>query len=251
MIEAPTDTLAAFLLVLFRSAGLFLTVPVVGAKAVPMLARMAFAVIFACIAFFSMETTASVSVEQSLARLLSAVAIETFIGLAAGLSARFFVEALISAGAIAGLAMGMGFATTIDPLTGEKASQLAQFFSVAGIGFTIALGLHREAAIWLIESNRAFPPGSAVDIYEVAGAIVHHGLTSIVITVRLGYPILVAVTFGHAALGVIGRFAPQMSMQSMGLSFAIISGGYAVYHAVPKAAYAATILSVQALHSMR
>ena len=96
-----------------------------------------------------------------------------------------------------------------------------------------------------------FPPGTLVDVKQVTGAVIHHGLSSIVVTVRLGFPILVAITFGHATLGVIGRFAPQMSMQSMGLSFAILSGGYALFHVVPMAAYAASEFSVQALHQMQ
>lgn len=249
MIEAPTASLIAFLLLLFRSGGLFLSVPVVGSKSVPALARLSFAVVFATLSFFS--TNPTVDGDWTLGRLLLTVGIETFIGLSAGLSARFFMEALIAAGGVAGLAMGMGFATTVDPLTGEKASQLAQFFSVAGIGFIIAMGIHREAALWLLESTRTFPPGSAADLKEVTGAVIHHGLTSIVVTVRLGFPILVAITFGHATLGVIGRFAPQMSMQSMGLSFAILSGGYALFHVVPMAAYAASEFSVQALHQMQ
>jgi flagellar biosynthesis protein FliR len=47
---------------------------------------------------------------------------------------------------------------------------------------------------------------------------------------------MAAVTFGHVALGVVGRTAPQLNISSVGFSITILAGGGALYMVAPTVA---------------
>jgi len=55
------------------------------------------------------------------------------------------------------------------------------------------------------------------------------------LSVRIAFPVLVATFAGHAALALAGRFSPQLNLQSIGFSIALLAGGAALYFFMPAA----------------
>jgi len=105
-------------------------------------------------------------------------------------------------------------------------------FSLAAV---VMSGMHREAIAWLCRSVIQMPPGAAVgiDVTSLATAVVTQAIGSAALAVRMAFPILVAVFFGHVSLGVIGRTAPQLNINSVGFSITILAGGGALYLLAP------------------
>jgi len=105
----------------------------------------------------------------------------------------------------------------------------------AFVAALVMSGMHREAVAWLCRSVIQIPPGATVgvDVTSLASAVVTQAIGSAALAVRMAFPILVAVFFGHVSLGVIGRTAPQLNINSVGFSITILAGGGALYLLAP------------------
>jgi flagellar biosynthetic protein FliR len=224
-----------FALVLFRTAGLVSVAPVMSARSVPNRVRLVISAALAMVAYCGAGTP-QVALPPSMLSLAGAAAAETAVGLAGGFAARLLLDAASAAGHLAGLSMGMGFSAMLDPVNGTQSTTLAQLLSLLALGAAVALGIHREASIWLARSLIAVPPGGVVDFQSLLGNTVVQATYSCVLAVRVAFPILAAVTFGHLSLGLLGRFVTQLNLSSVGFSVAILAGGGALYLLAPQAA---------------
>jgi flagellar biosynthetic protein FliR len=183
----------------------------------------------------------------SLSQLVLLVIVEVVTGGASALAARILLESAATAGHIAGLGTGMGYASMLDPISGTESNATGQLFTVVGLAFAVALGVHKDAIAMLLWSVRDGSLSPVVDVQTALRHLITASLSSIVVGIKLGFPILCAATFGHLSLGVLGRAAPQLSLQSLGFSAAVLSGAYALYLVVPEAGYAAAALARTAL----
>lgn len=233
--EALFPLLHGFALVLLRTAGLVVTAPVLSAKAVPVRIRLAIALLVGA-SIFSGAGAPQVPLPSSLLALAGEAVVETAVGAAAGFSAAVILEAAWAAGHVAGLGMGLGYGALIDPFNGASSTVLSQIFSVVALGMAVALGVHREAFAWLTRSLIEFPPGGPVDPGPMVSGVVNHAILGAALAIRLAFPILAAVTFGHVALGVVGRTASQLNLSNVGFAVAILAGGGALYLVAPVAA---------------
>ena len=118
---------------------------------------------------------------------------------------------------------------------------------MASLAFAVGLGLHREAAMWLYQSTAQWPPGSTVDFTAMIPIMLETICDSIAMGVRLSFPVLASVTFGHITLGVVGKTAPQLNLASVGFSIAILCGGAALFISVNPAAEIAAQMAVKTL----
>jgi flagellar biosynthetic protein FliR len=244
-VDLPVATGYGFALLLLRTAALFTTAPILGARVVPARIRLGMAVAVA-VAVYSGAGSPQVSPPDSLFGLAAAAAGETAIGLCAGMAARWLLEAALAAGHAAGLAAGLGFSAVVDPFTGAEATAVAQTYFLVAQGSAVALGLHREAVVWLVRATQAFPLGGAPDVPALAMRTIGFGILSIGLSVRLAVPVMAAVMVGHAVMGMMGRMAPQLSLGTIGFSVAILAGGFALYLAAPAAAELAARAALQA-----
>ncbi len=229
------DTLYGFGLLLLRTTGLFITAPVLSARTVPVRIRLALA-LAASAAIFTGAGSPRATVPGNLFQLASGIAGETACGLLAGLAARWVLEAAAAAGHLIGLPMGLGFGSMIDPASGTESNVLGEMLLTLSQAGAVALGIHREAIGWLARSARAFPPGNDLGLAALAARAVSQGTSAAALAVRLAFPVLAAVTLGHAVFGGIGRTAPQLNLGNIGFSLVVLAGGLALYLVAPAAA---------------
>lgn len=224
--EAALPLGYGYLLVLFRSAALVMVLPALSMQTVPARVRLSIAAVFALAAFLGAGAP-PVEVPANLVLLVFATARETLLGALAGVGARWVLEAATSAGQVAGNAMGLGYGAQISPLTGADTPALGQFLALFALGAAVVLGVHREAAIWLCRSVVSTPPGGPVDLRTLGAQALAHGINGVGLGARVAFPVVVAVTGAHLALGLAGRFAPQLNLQSIGFTVALLAGGAA------------------------
>ncbi len=225
-----TGSLLAVTLVLVRVVGFFMWLPVIGGEGVPSRVRLGFgvAVTLAVVSFVPPPAVT----DQRLSHLVVALVSEVGLGISAGLITKMFFLALEGAGHAAGNVMGMGFAQTFNPVTGTQSNPLSKLLTLSGMAFALHQGFHAEAIAWLAHSLVVFPVGEAPSWLAVSQGLVTHALGSIVLAVRLGFPVVGAVTLGHITLGLLGRTAPQLNLQAVGFSIAVVAGGVVVYQSV-------------------
>ena len=217
-------------MVLFRSTALCSVAPLFGAKTIPARLRMALSLVLAYAAFAG----AGFPVFSGSAGTLAAGAVqETVLGLTSGLAARFALDAASSAGQMAAASMGLSFGATVDPMHGTESTSVGEFLSMIALAAMLVTGVHRDVVVWLCRSVTTVPPGAPLDMASLAGVVVTQALSAVVLAVRMAFPVMVAVTFGHVALGVVGRSAPQLNISSVGFSITILAGGAALYLVAP------------------
>ena len=226
---------AGFLLVLFRTTALMMVAPLFGTRTVPSRLRLSLSVVIAVTAFMAAGMPQFRAWDHS-ATLVTAIVAETVLGLTAGLAARFTLDAVTGAGAALSISMGIGFGAVLDPLHGAESSAISELLGMLALGLAVAAGLHREAIAWLCRSVVASPPGTAIDIRELAVRVVGAAADAAALSVRLAFPVMTAVIFGHITLGVLGRTAPQLNLSNVGFGVAILAGGGALYLLAPSMA---------------
>jgi flagellar biosynthetic protein FliR len=241
-----TPTIFGFVMVLFRSAALCSVAPFFGAKTVPARLRMALSLVLAYAAFAGAGFPLFPA-DGRVGPLVAGAVTESVIGLSAGLAARFAMDAASAAGQMIAASVGLSFGATLDPIHGAETTSVGDFLSMIALMTMLAAGLHREVVAWLCRSVVAIPPGAPVDLARLSGVVVTHALSAIVLAVRMAFPVMAAVTFGHVALGVVGRTAPQLNISSVGFSVTILAGGGALYMIAPTVAEMASRAAQEAL----
>jgi flagellar biosynthetic protein FliR len=150
-----------------------------------------------------------------------------------GLAARFMVDGLMASGQLIATVMGLSYGSILDPIHGAESTALGELLSMASLGVMVALGIHREAIAWLCRSVVELPPMAPVEIGRFFAHVLAQAIEGAAFGVRLAFPIMTAVTFGHVAMGVIGRGAEQVNLSSIGFSVTILAGGGALYVMAP------------------
>jgi flagellar biosynthetic protein FliR len=234
-----------FLLVLFRTSGLVMGMPLWSATAIPGQVKVAVAFALSWAAFSGAGAPHPAVPADPLA-LAGAGLVEVLVGLLAGHAARVAVEAASSAGHFAATSMGLTYGNMLDPINGGSSNAVAEFLNLLANCTAIAIGLHREAVVWLARSLREHPPGSLIHLREMAMAAADHIAGAMALGLRLGYPYVLVVTFSHALLGLVSRAAPQLSINSIGFSVSLIVGWGALYVTAPLAAQLAVRAAVTA-----
>jgi flagellar biosynthetic protein FliR len=241
-----TPTLFGFLMVLFRTASFCTAAPLYGMKMVPARVRMGLSLLVAYAAYagagFPLMPTGG-----QVGPLVAGAFTETVIGLSTGMAARFAVDAASAAGQIIAASVGLSFGATVDPVHGVETTSVGEWLSMITLGAMLAAGMHRELVAWLCRSVVAIPPGAAVDVSRLAAAVVAQAISAVALAVRMSFPVMAAVTFGHVALGVVGRTAPQLNISSVGFSITILAGGGALYMIAPTVAEMAARTSQEVL----
>ncbi len=246
--EASLSFLYPFGLLIFRCGALISVAPVLSSRVIAMRFKLALAL---CVAFAAYTGAGAPRVlpPTSVGDLAIAAVSETLLGLLGGLGPRLLLEAATAAGQTAGLSMGLGFGALVDPSSGAESTVLGQLFSTLAASFALAFGIHREAIAWLAYGVHKTPPGSAVSLQPLLISAIEQGIASTALAVRVAFPLLAAVTFGHAVLAVLGRSAPQLSLSSLGFSIALFAGGAALYVITPNAAELCARAAVTAFQS--
>jgi flagellar biosynthetic protein FliR len=230
-------TAAGFILVLTRAGALCATAPLLGMKTVPARLRVAVAIALGFTAFTGAGAPPFAAWQDPDPLVMAALS-EAVTGLAAGLAARLCLDAIMGAGHVIGLGMGLGFGAVIDPLHGAESTSISELLSFLALASAVALGLHRDLVAWLCRSVMEAPPGTRLDLAQVAAGVVTEASRAAALSVRLAFPILAAVTMGHVALGVLTRAAPQLGPANVGFTVAIFAGGGALYLLAPAMAEA-------------
>ena len=240
------DTLFAFVLVMMRTAGLAMSIPSWGTRTVPGRVRLALVMVLS-FAVYQGAGAPTLHPPDSIGTIFGLGISETAIGLLGGMAARWTIEAATAAGGLISLATGLSFGSLVDPLNGAESNALGQILRLAALAFAIEAGLHREAVLWLLESLRVSPVGGSLELGDLLMRAMTQVGYSVALAVRIAFPVLAVVGLIYIALGAIGRVVPQLGLNNLGFSVAILGGGAAVYVLAPEAAHRLGQLAVQTM----
>jgi flagellar biosynthetic protein FliR len=158
---------------------------------------------------------------------------QIIIGLAMGFTVRIVFSAVEMAGEIAGLQMGLGFATFFSPRSDGSTLVVGRFLGLLATLTFLAMNGHLLMLSVLAESFSVFPisaePFSAGGwkmLAEWGGKIFEAGL-------GLALPVVTALLIVNLALGILTRAAPQLNIFAVGFPITLMVGMAALMLSLP------------------
>jgi flagellar biosynthetic protein FliR len=220
--DTQIDTwLVAFIYPFTRILALLASSPVLGNKQVPARVKIGLSLLMTLVIAPTLNTLPQVSVGSAPGLLI--LIQQIIIGVAMGFTMQLIFAAVEMAGELAGLQMGLGFASLYDPLNASFTPVIAQWMSIIASLAFLALNGHLFVLAGLAESFQTLPIGSMISgkgFYGIAtwgGSIFAYAL-------QLSLPLLAALLITNLALGILTRAAPQLNLFAVGFPVTLAIG---------------------------
>ncbi|HXJ35884.1 MAG TPA: flagellar biosynthetic protein FliR [Candidatus Eisenbacteria bacterium] len=203
-----------FLLVVARLSGLVLAAPIFGHLLVPMRVRAGFVGV---LALALAPAVGGPGVEASVPwGLAGLVAMEAAIGVLIGFVAQLVFAGVQLGGQVAGLQVGFGIASLIDPGSQASTTVVAQWQQLAALLVFLVLDVHHVVLRALIESFRVAPVGHVVVSGALLEGMIAQAASLFAVGVRIAAPVLVTLLLVNGTLGVLARTIPQLNVFAVG-----------------------------------
>lgn len=230
-LEWTAQHMVAFLLVLTRLAGLFLTSPFFASRNIPVLHKTVWTVLVAFLLFPILSYVPEKMPTQMIPFALAAVR-ELFIGFVLGLATFLLFVGIQLAGAIIDIQMGLGVMNLIDPLTQTQVSVLGQFYFLTATLIFLAIDGHHLLLRALTESFQLVGLGEAVFRGTLASQMMAQAAKLFFVAFQVGAPVIGALFLTNLGLGILARTVPQMNVFIVGLPLTVGVGYLMVFASV-------------------
>ncbi len=213
--------ISAFLLPFFRVAAFVTIIPIFSMKAVPKRVKLFFAL---CITIaIAPSSQVDVVVDPVSLQMFLLIVQQILVGLVMGFALQIVFAAIVNAGQLVGMQMGLGFAQMMDPATGVSVPVVSQFYNLVAILIFLAMNGHLVMVSQLAQSFHIFPVGQTIDpksFYD----LVEYGLWIFKGALVMALPVVISLLMVTMIMGVITRATPQMNIFAVGFSISIIGG---------------------------
>lgn len=217
-----TSWLATLLWPFMRIGAMFAAAPVFSARSVPVRIRV-------LLAFFISWLLIPVIPEPPAVELISGEALiisvsQVFIGVAMGFILQMVFAAFVIAGQSIATAMGLGFASMVDPQNGVQVPVVSQIFLIMATLVFLALNGHLIFIEVLVKSFQNLPIGPFAPSTEGLWQLVVWGGDMFAGGVLIALPAVAALLLVNLAFGVTSRAAPQLNIFAVGFPVMIMVG---------------------------
>jgi flagellar biosynthetic protein FliR len=146
------------------------------------------------------------------------------IGVTLGLCMRMFFAAVQLAGQIIGFQMGYAMINVLDPQTGANVSIMDQFGYWVCILVFLLLNGHHIIFLAAVDSFKIVPVGFFMMHGAIPAKVVEIGAQLFLLSVKIGAPVIVALSFVSVGFGLVAKFSPQMNVMIVAFPLQIITG---------------------------
>jgi flagellar biosynthetic protein FliR len=207
----PTELLIGALAFVRVSAIMF-SLPLIGDSPTPVRARILASVAITAGLIPVLPTSWYASVGLDMLSFVNLLIRELTIGLIFGFAARMLFDGLIMAAGVVSYQMGFGTGMLFMPDFGGQMDSYTAFHRIVVMLIFLVLSMHHIFIAGIFESFKLIPAGGLAFNGPLAVMLLDISSGIFVIAIQLSAPILVAVLFTTAALGLIARTVPQMNV---------------------------------------
>lgn len=222
MLTPVLNNFETFFFVFVRILSMFMMIPFLGGRSVPMQVKLGLAVVMGLLV--TPTITQTVVIPDSALGISYLIFKELLIGFTLGLIAKFVFTSFEIAGQIAGIQMGFSVANVIDPQTSGQLSVLAQFYNIVGILLFFSLNIHLVFISAIKESFDLVGPYSFALSGAMMDGILVMSADMFKVALKLSAPISVAILLANIAMGVVARAVPQLNIFVVGFPVTITLG---------------------------
>jgi len=213
--------LASLIFPLTRILAMIASSPILGNKQIPARAKVGLSVLITIIIAPTIPSMPTVSIGSPQGLLI--VVQQIIIGVSMGFTMRLIFTAVEMAGELAGLQMGLGFASFYDPVNAVHSPIVAQLMGmIAALAF-LSINGHLHMLSALAESFRTLPVG-AMMTNQGFHAVTSWGGSIFAYSLQISLPILAALLITNIALGILTRAAPQLNLFAIGFPITLAIG---------------------------
>lgn len=214
-LEISQLTVSAFCLVLARTAAWVMAAPVIAARGVSGIGRLALAV---ALALFVTPLVPASDVPQELVPFLGAAIGQIAVGLVLGMLTQLLFTCFEVAGTLADLSSGFSFASILDPMSGQPAAAFSRLFNVCFTAIFFATEVHIAVIGGFVRSFDALPMTVFPALADNAPAVLGSAVTQVMASaLQVAAPLLGVLFLTDVALGLATRFVPQANALSLAL----------------------------------
>lgn len=214
-----------------RIGAMMLANPVFGSRSVSVRIRIILTLVLTLLVAPLLPPPPDVDAFSSLSFLISLH--EILIGLALGFTLQLIFSAFVMSGDYVANAMGLGFASMVDPVNGVNVPIISQFVLLLTFLLFFAFGGHALLIEVLVTSFVALPVG--LPSLDPARALMIASWASQMfgLAVLVSIPVVASLLLVYIALGVMTRAAPQLNIFSVGFPLTILAGFVALILVLP------------------
>ena len=222
--------IAAFIFPLARILALLSAAPPYNSGSLPRRARLILGLAITLAIAPGLDNLPAIAPASGIGLLVMAE--QMLIGYAMGFSLRLIFSAIDLAGTVFSTQMGLGFATSYDPMSTSQTPVVSEMIGILALLMFMAIDGHLMVLSTLAQSFRALPigvlPGSAswANLANAVAIVFSAGLL-------LALPIITALLITNTALAILGRVSPQLNLIVIGFPITITLGFAALYVALP------------------
>ena len=160
---------------------------------------------------------------------------ELFVGSVIGLTARVTLAAAEIAGTLAGNAMGLGFASQIDPLFGSEGVPTSGILNSLAVLIFFALRGHHvliealSASLLLAPCGGGFPEFRPENLLKMGGLMMAQGL-------RIASPVVATMFLVQLGTALVARSAPKVQIFALSFGVTVSIGGMILVMSAPQLA---------------
>lgn len=215
--------LQLWMLGMIRPGAAFLAAPVFGATNVPIQLRL---VIALAVGVPAVAASGMVLPPEGIVSVpgLFFVMGEVVIGLAIGFVLQMGLASALLAGEAISNAMGLGFASMVDPMSGQASSAVGQFLSMLAVALFLAADGHLLLIGVIVDSYSALPPGNAFPSWGAIEGVLRFGSLMFVAGLSIALPVGFVLILVQIIMGVIGRSAPALNLFAVGIPATLLAG---------------------------
>lgn len=211
------NSIWVFLTVLARVSPLLMMLPPLRGPAIPMRIRALIGIgITALITPLVYEN--ATSMPTALPTLAICVACELMLGLMMGIVVSLIIGGMQMGGQFVSQIGSMEMADATDALEDSPMPVLSQVFGWLAIGMFLFLGGHRYMLDGFLQSFSRYPAGSVAFQDHWLEVTVTLMIDSLMIGIRVGAPIAIALLLSNLITGLLARTVPQINILAVGFN---------------------------------
>lgn len=232
ILERIIPELELFILIFMRVSGLFLIVPIFGARNIPVIFRIGFALFLSYLIIGSQSLPANVR-PDTYTQLAFYAMTELVIGLVLGFVTLLAFSAISMAGQLIDTHLGFGLVHMLDPQSGMEVTLMGKFKNILAIIIFFTIDGH-HALISIVAGSFDHIPAGNVRL----GTVVTLGMIELfvnyfILALTIAIPIIAASIIVEMVFGIIVRTVPQMNIFVLGIPIKIVIGLIAIYLLIP------------------
>jgi len=226
-----TAWFAAFIFPLARILALIASAPIFGNKEIP--ARIKVGLAFAITVVIAPTLSIPADLDPASAQGLFVLVQQIVAGVIIGFSIRLIFAAVEMAGDLAGMQMGLGFASFYDPQNASYSPIIAQFLGIIAALVFLTVDGHLYMLSALADSFRDFPIGTHIPSSSAFRTMAEWGGSMFGHALQFALPLVGTLLIANLALGILTRSAPQLNIFAVGFPITIAIGFITLMLTIP------------------